>query len=131
MNHLSTSLLEQSSGVQLEYLVKMIEKPEWSEGDANTAEEDEEDESEHEPNVAAKEGSWKLMLKMAAKEGRWKFPKSVTSDPFAKFPSQQKNDCVNIARIATAVQCHSLLSGHFDCHELSIVWNVKIFTIVI
>ena len=31
-------------------------KPEGSEGDANTAEEDEEDESEYEPNVAAKEG---------------------------------------------------------------------------
>ena len=62
--------MEQSSGVQLEYLVKMIEKPEWSEGDANTAEEDEEDESEHEPNVAAKEGRWKLMLKIDAENGR-------------------------------------------------------------
>ena len=24
----------------------------------------------------------------------------------------------NIARIAYAVQCHSLLSGHYDCHAL-------------
>ena len=23
----------------------------------------------------------------------------------------------NIARIANAVQCHSLLSGHYDCHD--------------
>ena len=24
---------------------------------------------------------------------------------------------INIARIANAVQCHSLLSGHYDCHD--------------
>ena len=30
--------------------------------------------------------------------------KSVTSDSFVKVPSQQQNDCVNIARIAPAVQ---------------------------
>ena len=49
----------------MEYLVKKLTvKPEWSEGDANTAEEDEEDESENEPNVAAKEGRWKWMLKV-------------------------------------------------------------------
>ena len=36
----------------------------------------------------------------------------------------------NIAKIAKAVQCHSLLSGHYDCHALrfSIVRNVKNFT---
>ena len=36
----------------------------------------------------------------------------------------------NIARIANAVQCHSLLSGLYDCNVLmcSIVRNVKNFT---
>ena len=36
----------------------------------------------------------------------------------------------NIARIANAVQCHSKLSGHNDCHEFwfSAVWNVNNIT---
>ena len=46
-------------------------------------------------------------------------PKSVTSDSFIKLPSQQKNDCVNIAKIATAVQCHSLLSVEKTCKKYS------------
>ena len=35
----------------------------------------------------------------------------------------------DIDRIANAVQCHSLLSGHYDCHALrfSIVRNVNNF----
>ena len=42
----------------------------------------------------------------------------------------QKNTCSNIARTANAVQCHSLLSGHYDCNVLmfSIVRNVNNFT---
>ena len=36
---------------------------------------------------------------------------------------------LNIARIANAVQCHSLLSGHYDCNVLmfAIVRNVYNF----
>ena len=38
----------------------------------------------------------------------------------------------NITRIANAVQCHSQLSGHYDCHDLrfSIVGNINKFTTV-
>ena len=44
----------------------------------------------------------------------------------------QKNTCSNIERTANAVQCHSLLSGHYDCHDLrfSIVGNINKFTTV-
>ena len=43
-----------------------------------------------------------------------------------RFPSH----ILNIARVANAVQCHSLLSGHCDCNvfRFSIVRNVKNIT---
>ena len=27
-------------------------------------------------------------------------------------------EMINIARIANVAQCHSLLTGHYDCHDL-------------
>ena len=41
------------------------------------------------------------------------------SDHLSKDLVDPKTVAENIARIANAVQCYSLLSGHYDCHDLS------------
>ena len=58
----------------------------------------------------------------------WKYSlKTYKGNFVALFP---KIEVINIARIVNAVQCHSLLSGHYDCNVLmfSKVRNVNNFT---
>ena len=42
-------------------LVVLLVKPEWSEGDADTTKEDEEDQGEHKSNVATEHCCWKYV----------------------------------------------------------------------
>ena len=55
----------------------------------------------------------------------WKSLVHTHNQIFLKRWKMEITLCLNITRIANAVQCYSLLSDHYDCHELRLLifWN--------
>ena len=49
--------------------------------------------------------------------GPFKKGRRSTSDHPDQMEYKTKREKKNIAGIANAVQCHSKLSGHYDCHD--------------